>query len=95
MEANEQAIQLIFEAIGKVEVMNNLVPDDLLDEANDKLYEAMNLLAEDMQSDVRTVLEDRLKNPTGDIDKWLELRVKDWKKEAPKEVGKDDLDELL
>ena len=94
MEANEQAIQLIFEAIGKVEVMNNLVPDDLLDEANDKLYEAMNLLAEDMQSNVRTVLKDRLKNPTGDIDKWLELRVKDWQKEAPKEVGKDDIDEL-
>ena len=95
MESNEKAIQLIFEAIGKVEVMNNLVPDDLLDEANDKLYEAMNLLAEDMQSDVRTVLEDRLKNPTGDIGKWLELRVKDWQKEAPKEVGKDDLDKLL
>lgn len=93
MNAREQAIHLIFEAIGKVDTMNNLVPDDLLDEANNKLYDAMNLLAEDLQSNVSTVLKDKIKNPTGDIDKWLELRVKDWQGEADKEMrkGKDEL----
>ena len=90
MKANEQAIHLIFDALGKVETMNNMVPDDLLDEAGHKLYAAMNLLAEDIQSNVGTVLKDKLKNPTGDVNKWLELRVKDWKQEANKDIKKDD-----
>ena len=91
MKANEQAIHLIFDALGKVETMNNMVPNDLLDEASDKLYAAMNLLAEDIQSNVGTVLKDKLKNPTGDVNKWLELRVKDWKQEADKEMRKESL----
>ena len=41
------------------------------------------------------MLKDKLKNPTGDFDKWLELRVKDWKKESDKDMRKDDTDELL
>lgn len=93
MDAREQAIHMIFDALGKVEAMNNLVPDDLLDEAGHKLYAAMNLLAEDMQSSVGGIL--KLENPYGDIDKWLKLRVQEWKDEAKTDLEREIIDELL
>ena len=57
VKKNEQAIHLIFDALSNVEDMNNLVPDNLLDEAGHKLYAAMNLLAEDMKSNVGYCVE--------------------------------------
>ena len=79
----ETAFFLVFEALGKVEDMNNAVPDDMLDEATDKLYEAMNLLAEEMNGTVASIVRSKYPTAPKDVNEWIQQRMKEYEKEDP------------
>lgn len=79
----ETAFFLVFEALGKVEDMNNAVPDDMLDEATDKLYEAMNLLAEEMNGTVESIVRSKYPTAIKDVNEWIQKRMADYDKEDP------------